>query len=797
MSHTHNLYDSDMRFLIDPSTRSIKNQSKKTIIVRGDHNSERFTFEMPRMIEGHDMSTCDIVQIHYLNIDSSNTKYEGLYTVDDIQISSEDDQKVVFSWLISRNASRSVGALNFIVRFICTAADGTVDYVWSTTIHNEISVSETINNTETVVEKYADVIAEWEARIIALEQNGGGSGGSTDVDLTNYVTRDEMPEINVDDVVSKVPASSNVYPAYTADKWTDNYINGCFVVDDENYCYSPNITVKLNTSYSMTHKPYNVIDNNGVEISITESIDMESGGSTYVIYTPSNCSQISITIDKREFGDTTDINTAVENFNSVFMLVEGNTLPTEFESYVEGGYRLNDNVELPDNVNPEIEVSEIPDPPKDNGTYKLHSYRKDDKTIYYWKIEEYNREFFDYNASESGILSYNNMFYYDSLYKLTSQDRSFYKSLLFADNGAGTVSVFNPSNGELIKIYTHDKSELLKPHGNSVSIITMNNVPYMYSNIYNNYASQEDEHIGECCVYELFENITEGIVDIVYENGYLDSGNGKFYASTTRQTTQFLKVATLSMVKVNDVNFIISCYDNEQNYLGQLSTDLQSIIKGSGQWIAANTAVNTETLNGIDENIKYIRICVGADTTINPNVEFTWNRTAYDTLVQLLKIGFTDNADLWTITDGRPYGNFIADEENGFLYVYVTDYTTNSLKFHKFNLPSVTEGAYDSTYGCNVRTLEETEIVESWSIPYARYIQGGCYKDNRLWITHGGGDETNGGAKILVIDLTTKTSIATIDLFAIGITDEPEFIDFYNGECYYASLTETYKITFV
>ena len=158
---------------------------------------------------------------------------------------------------------------------------------------------------------------------------------------------------------------------------------------------------------------------------------------------------------------------------------------------------------------PESGDVDIPDPPKDNGTYKLHSYRKGDKTVYYWKIEEYNREFFDYNASESGILSYNNMFYYDSLYKISSQDRAFYKSLLFADNGAGTVSVYHPLTGELIKIYTHDKSELLKPHGNSVSIIETNNVPYMYSNIYNTYASQEDKHIGECCVYELFEKVDE------------------------------------------------------------------------------------------------------------------------------------------------------------------------------------------------------------------------------------------------------------------------------------------------
>ncbi len=69
MSHNHNIADSDTRFIIDPITRIIRNQaSKKTTLMQNDHNSERFTFELPRYVEGHDMSLCNAVEIHYSEI---------------------------------------------------------------------------------------------------------------------------------------------------------------------------------------------------------------------------------------------------------------------------------------------------------------------------------------------------------------------------------------------------------------------------------------------------------------------------------------------------------------------------------------------------------------------------------------------------------------------------------------------------------------------------------------------------------------------------------------------------------
>ena len=104
MGHIHKVYDTDIHFKIDAVTRAVKNVSEtKVMIVQHDHNSERFTFEIPRYVDGHDMSTCNVVQIHYINTDSAHTNgnHSGIYEVDDLQISPDSDDVVICSWLIS------------------------------------------------------------------------------------------------------------------------------------------------------------------------------------------------------------------------------------------------------------------------------------------------------------------------------------------------------------------------------------------------------------------------------------------------------------------------------------------------------------------------------------------------------------------------------------------------------------------------------------------------------------------------------------------------------------------------
>jgi hypothetical protein len=172
MAHTHSVIDADKHFVIDSVTRAITNQSEKLALIQGDHNSEQFTFEIPKTVDGHDMTLCNKVEVHYLNVSlADRTTTEGLYLVSDLK--AEDDT-VTFSWLISGNATKYAGKLSFVVKFKCVT-DGVIDYVWNTAIFEGISISNGINNTDAVVEEYADILAEWENRITALEK--GGTGG--------------------------------------------------------------------------------------------------------------------------------------------------------------------------------------------------------------------------------------------------------------------------------------------------------------------------------------------------------------------------------------------------------------------------------------------------------------------------------------------------------------------------------------------------------------------------------------------------------------------------------------------
>ena len=111
-SHTTGIIDTDSRFVIDIVTGKIENHSDKESLRQYSHNSERFSFEMPRHVEGHDMTNCNKVTVNYLAAD-----IPGEYEVDDLAVDSEADDKITFSWLISSNVTQKKGKLRFAVVF--------------------------------------------------------------------------------------------------------------------------------------------------------------------------------------------------------------------------------------------------------------------------------------------------------------------------------------------------------------------------------------------------------------------------------------------------------------------------------------------------------------------------------------------------------------------------------------------------------------------------------------------------------------------------------------------------------
>ena len=185
LSHIHEVNDSDNKFIVDGISRAIKNTSaSKTTVMQFDHNSEVFTFEIPRYIEGHDMMECNRVEVHYLNIDTSTKEEnEGIYLVNDLKVNESDETKLNCSWVISQNATMLVGSLNFLLRFICLT-DDVIDYVWNTSICSGIYVSKGIYNSEIVAEQYLDTIKAWENRLKVVENSIGSSGISPIVKVT-------------------------------------------------------------------------------------------------------------------------------------------------------------------------------------------------------------------------------------------------------------------------------------------------------------------------------------------------------------------------------------------------------------------------------------------------------------------------------------------------------------------------------------------------------------------------------------------------------------------------------------
>lgn len=172
--HSHAVVDTDIKhFVIDPITRAIKNETSKVTLIKNDHNSERFTFEMPKEIDGHDMRQCNLVEIHFINLSTQNRqqKSQGVYVVNDFNLESPDSDKCTFSWLISRNATEYAGTLNFAIRFACTqpSEEDKVEtvYVWSTAIYTGILIVDSIDNSNAVLpaEEFSDIIATFDHRL--------------------------------------------------------------------------------------------------------------------------------------------------------------------------------------------------------------------------------------------------------------------------------------------------------------------------------------------------------------------------------------------------------------------------------------------------------------------------------------------------------------------------------------------------------------------------------------------------------------------------------------------------------
>lgn len=171
------------------------------------------------------------------------------------------------------------------------------------------------------------------------------------------------------------------------------------------------------------------------------------------------------------------------------------------------------------------------------------------------------------------------------------------------------------------------------------------------------------------------------------------------------------------------------------------------------------------------------------------------------TLVQLIKIGFTEDEKLWCSSgetkDVRPYGNFAIDRESGAYYAFTMRDKLHKTRYFSFNLPKLGDGEFDEKYGAESVTLTAQDIISYFDCEYHRFVQGACVSNGKLYSLEGFTNNEQNPPAMRIIDLESERQQAYIPFADFGLSTEPEFIDFSGDICYYADINgELYIIEF-
>ena len=271
------------------------------------------------------------------------------------------------------------------------------------------------------------------------------------------------------------------------------------------------------------------------------------------------------------------------------------------------------------------------------------------------------------------------------------QDGAIFGDYLFRFENDGRCFVFSLKEQKQIAEFCIDKTDLLKPHSNAVAFGAerydeADEFPLLYTNIYNNYARQEERLEGVCCVYRI-----------------------------TRAGQAF-----------------------------------------SG------------------------------------------------TLVQVIRIGFVEELQLWKSLPGRedvrPYGNFVPDVFRDKMYAFLMRDKEQVTRYFSFRLPRLAEGEMCDRWGVRVVTLQKEDILSQFDDAYMHYMQGACAYDGKIYSAEGFDMNHPGQVNhpaIRVIDMDAGKQLQYFDLYAQGKTLEPELMDFAGDTLYYMDVTgNTYAVTF-
>ena len=165
--------DNDLRIVTIPKDGNI-------IGVVGDKNTNRVNFRMPRYYNGFDMSEFQ-VRVNYKNVNQKTSYYEVNDLTTAVKTETTDEDKLLFTWLVDSDVCEAHGNVDFSVRMLKTADDGTIIQEFNTTIATglvleglDAYVSGIKNNVDLLNRLRADVYVDVLNKIGGI--GGGGSG---------------------------------------------------------------------------------------------------------------------------------------------------------------------------------------------------------------------------------------------------------------------------------------------------------------------------------------------------------------------------------------------------------------------------------------------------------------------------------------------------------------------------------------------------------------------------------------------------------------------------------------------
>jgi len=169
------------------------------------------------------------------------------------------------------------------------------------------------------------------------------------------------------------------------------------------------------------------------------------------------------------------------------------------------------------------------------------------------------------------------------------------------------------------------------------------------------------------------------------------------------------------------------------------------------------------------------------------------------TLVQVIRVGFTEDKTLWKsdgeTPDVRPYGNFVIDTDKSLLHAFVMRDASHTTRYFTFKLPKLADGVMSEEYGVRVVTLEQDDILDQFDTDYHLFIQGACCHEGKIYSSEGFNADVP--PSLRVIDPAAHRQLCAVNLVELGYTVEAEWIDFRHGICCYSDAHGTiYEVDF-